>query len=46
MVGLVVIAISIAAAITEQGLMALLLAGSGLVAVALGATRHDVVAVR
>jgi hypothetical protein len=46
MVGLIVISIGIAAAVTEQGLMALLLAGAGLVTVALGATRHDVVAVR
>ncbi len=38
--GLVVIAIGIAAAVTEQGTVALLASLSGLGAVALGATRH------
>lgn len=46
MVGLIVIAVGIAAALEDQALTALLLAGAGLGTVALGATRHDVVAVR
>ena len=46
MVGLIVIAVGIAAALSEQALMALLLAGAGLASVALGATRHDLVVVR
>jgi hypothetical protein len=46
LVGLVAIAIGIAAAISDQGLVALVLASAGLVTVALGATRHDLVVVR
>ena len=45
LIGLVAIAMGIATAIGEESVMALLLAAGGLVAVALGATRHDVVAV-
>lgn len=45
LVGLVAISVGIAAAMSDQGMVALLLAGGGLVMVALGATRHDVVAV-
>jgi hypothetical protein len=46
LVGLVAIAIGIAAAISDQGLVALVLASAGLVTVALGATRHDLVVMR
>ena len=46
LVGLVAIAIGIAEAISDQGPVALVLASAGLVTVALGATRHDLVVVR
>jgi hypothetical protein len=43
LIGLVAIAIGIAEAISNHGPTALVLAGAGLVTVALGATRHDLV---
>lgn len=45
MVGLIMIGVGIAAALTEDDVLALLLAAAGLGSVTLGATRHDVVAV-
>ncbi len=44
--GLVLLALGIAAAIDDASLMAVLLSAIGLLGVALGTTRHDVITVR
>jgi hypothetical protein len=44
--GLIMIAIGIAAALNDEGVVSLLFSAAGFLGVVLGATRHDVVAVR